>query len=423
MCNFGDKRETDELLKTSLGLLCKRVLPRKENILHSFVNVVGRDYRHRNISGFECPPGLFIKDEHPSTLFSRITMFKLCNKADVLLSRACYFELCYISESESHRNHNSIHFLWSRSPRMAIEESRTDFGFWILFRWGFACFAHGCSCSRTSLSLCRLHSRRVTLRKLCMEPTSFTVKAESPFKAAARASRTPSSRRTLWTRSRGPWRPAQGRDRAASRVPFLFTVEELGAEGAPEKFGGSFLVPRTEDPRSGQGRIHRLRQRRGFACRWNTAALTGTITFSVAKSDSQTGEIAGTFETLTWVPKLPRKWRLRASSTLRWSEENTKPLVLVKNILLYFLSFYVFFSPCLYHLQSCCIMWALWPFSVQLVFMQPGRSLSCLGVGNKLWRWEVFRFFLNLKRSAFLSFNDTCGARALRWKVYAIFQI
>lgn len=97
MCNFGDKRETDELLKTSLGLLCKRVLPRKENILHSFVNVVGRDYRHRNISGFECPLGLFIKDEHPSTLFSRITMFKLCNKADVLLSRACYFELCYIS--------------------------------------------------------------------------------------------------------------------------------------------------------------------------------------------------------------------------------------------------------------------------------------------------------------------------------------
>jgi photosystem II oxygen-evolving enhancer protein 1 len=86
-------------------------------------------------------------------------------------------------------------------------------------------------------------------------------------------------------------------------------------EGTPEKFGGSFLVP------SYRGSSFLDPKDRGGSTRYdiadtlpasragdeeeltkenqkNTAGLSNNITFSIAKCDTETGEIAGTFESL-----------------------------------------------------------------------------------------------------------------------------
>lgn len=175
-----------------------------------------------------------------------------------------------------------------------------------------------------------------TMKKLCMEPTSFTVKAESPFKGGSEGfQNTKLMTRLTYTLDEieGPltisgdgklkFEEKDGIDYAAvtvqlpggERVPFLFTVKELVAEGTPASFGGSYLVPSYRGssfldpkgrggstgydnavalPAGGAGDEEELAKENTK----NTAALTGNITFSIAKSDSSTGEIAGTFESV-----------------------------------------------------------------------------------------------------------------------------
>lgn len=175
-----------------------------------------------------------------------------------------------------------------------------------------------------------------TLRKLCLEPTSFTVKAEGPLKGASEAfQKTKLMTRLTYTLDEveGPLKVSSdgnvkfeekdGIDYAAvtvqlpggERVPFLFTIKELVAEGSPDKITGSFLVPSYRgssflDPKArggstgyqdavalpagGRGDEEELAKENVK----NTKALKGNITFSVAKSDPSTGEIAGVFESI-----------------------------------------------------------------------------------------------------------------------------
>jgi photosystem II oxygen-evolving enhancer protein 1 len=175
-----------------------------------------------------------------------------------------------------------------------------------------------------------------TMKKLCMEPTSFTVKAESPFKGGTEDyQNTKLMTRLTYTldeiegpltvRSDGKlkFEEKDGIDYAAvtvqlpggERVPFLFTIKELVAEGTPTAFGGSYLVPSYRGssfldpkgrggstgydnavalPAGGAGDEEELAKEN----QKNTAALTGNITFSIAKTDAATGEIAGTFESI-----------------------------------------------------------------------------------------------------------------------------
>jgi len=179
-------------------------------------------------------------------------------------------------------------------------------------------------------------SGNYTLKKLCMEPTSFTVKAESPFKGGSEGfQNTKLMTRLTYTLDEieGPFsiggdgkvkfEEKDGIDYAAvtvqlsggERVPFLFTIKELVAEGTPTSFGGTYIVPSYRgssflDPKGrggstgydnavaliagGAGDEEELAKENTK----NTAAGSGKITFSIAKSDSSTGEIAGTFESV-----------------------------------------------------------------------------------------------------------------------------
>lgn len=174
------------------------------------------------------------------------------------------------------------------------------------------------------------------IKKLCLEPTSFTVKAESPFKSGGEGfQNTKLMTRLTYTLDEieGPFtvnsdgsvkfEEKDGIDYAAvtvqlpggERVPFLFTVKELVASGQPEAFSGKFLVPSYRGssfldpkgrggstgyenavalPAGGAGDEEELEKEN----KKNTAALEGNITFSVAKSNLETGEIAGVFESL-----------------------------------------------------------------------------------------------------------------------------
>ncbi|KAE8674002.1 Oxygen-evolving enhancer protein 1 [Hibiscus syriacus] len=95
-------------------------------------------------------------------------------------------------------------------------------------------------------------------KKFCLEPTSFTVKAEGVSKNAP-----PEFQNTTYTLDeiKGPFEVStdgtvkfeekDGIDYAAvtvqlpggERVPFLFTIKQLVASGKPESFSGDFLVP------------------------------------------------------------------------------------------------------------------------------------------------------------------------------------
>jgi photosystem II oxygen-evolving enhancer protein 1 len=174
------------------------------------------------------------------------------------------------------------------------------------------------------------------LKKLCLEPTSFTVKAESPFKSGGEEfQNTKLMTRLTYTLDEieGPFTVGSdgsvkftekdGIDYAAvtvqlpggERVPFLFTIKELEATGKADAFSGKFLVPSYRGssfldpkgrggstgydnavalPAGGAGDEEELSKEN----QKNTAALQGTITLSIAKSNTETGEIAGVFESL-----------------------------------------------------------------------------------------------------------------------------
>ncbi|CAI5484061.1 unnamed protein product [Closterium sp. Yama58-4] len=175
-------------------------------------------------------------------------------------------------------------------------------------------------------------SGKYQVTKMCLEPTSFTVKAESQFKGQGEDfQKTKLMTRLTYTLDEieGPlevsgdkikFTEVDGIDYAAvtvqlsggERVPFLFTIKELVASGTPDSFGGSFLVPSYRGatfldpkgrggaqgydsavalPAGGFGDNEKLRKENEKSYK----SLSGNITFSVAKSNVETGEIGGVF--------------------------------------------------------------------------------------------------------------------------------
>lgn len=174
------------------------------------------------------------------------------------------------------------------------------------------------------------------MKKFCLEPTSFTVKAEGIAKnAPPEFQKTKLMTRLTYTLDEieGPlevgsdgtlkFEEKDGIDYAAvtvqlpggERVPFLFTVKQLVATGKPESFGGPFLVPSYRGssfldpkgrggstgydnavalPAGGRGDEEEL-QKENIK---NAAASTGNITLSVTKSNPETGEVIGVFESV-----------------------------------------------------------------------------------------------------------------------------
>ncbi|KAG6421019.1 hypothetical protein SASPL_117568 [Salvia splendens] len=173
-------------------------------------------------------------------------------------------------------------------------------------------------------------------KKFCLEPTSFTVKAEGVSKnSPAEFQKTKLMTRLTYTLDEieGPLEVSQdgtlkfeekdGIDYAAvtvqlpggERVPFLFTIKNLVASGKPESFGGEFLVPSYRGssfldpkgrggstgydnavalPAGGRGDEEELEKENNK----NVASLTGNITLSVTKSKPETGEVIGVFESI-----------------------------------------------------------------------------------------------------------------------------
>ncbi|XP_057768435.1 oxygen-evolving enhancer protein 1, chloroplastic [Salvia miltiorrhiza] len=173
-------------------------------------------------------------------------------------------------------------------------------------------------------------------KKLCLEPTSFTVKAEGVSKnSPAEFQKTKLMTRLTYTLDEieGPlevsgdgtlkFEEKDGIDYAAvtvqlpggERVPFLFTIKNLVASGKPESFSGEFLVPSYRGssfldpkgrggstgydnavalPAGGRGDEEEL-QKENIK---NVGSLTGNITLSVTKSKPETGELIGVFESV-----------------------------------------------------------------------------------------------------------------------------
>ncbi|XP_076953955.1 oxygen-evolving enhancer protein 1, chloroplastic [Bidens hawaiensis] len=173
-------------------------------------------------------------------------------------------------------------------------------------------------------------------KKFCLEPTSFTVKAEGISKnSAPEFQKTKLMTRLTYTLDEieGPlevspdgtikFEEKDGIDYAAvtvqlpggERVPFLFTVKQLVATGKPDSFGGEFLVPSYRGssfldpkgrggstgydnavalPAGGRGDEEELLKENIK----NTQSGTGKITLSVTSSKPDTGEVIGVFESL-----------------------------------------------------------------------------------------------------------------------------
>eukprot|EP00262_Sarcandra_glabra_P005247 TRINITY_DN1663_c0_g1_i1.p1 TRINITY_DN1663_c0_g1~~TRINITY_DN1663_c0_g1_i1.p1 ORF type:complete len:330 (-),score=25.40 TRINITY_DN1663_c0_g1_i1:323-1312(-) len=179
-------------------------------------------------------------------------------------------------------------------------------------------------------------SGKYSLKKLCLEPTSFTVKAEGVNKnSPPEFQKTKLMTRLTYTLDEieGPFEVSpdgsvkfiekDGIDYAAvtvqlpggERVPFLFTIKQLVASGKPESFSGQFLVPSYRGssfldpkgrggstgydnavalPAGGRGDEEELKKENIK----ETSSSTGTISLSVTKSKPETGEVIGVFESI-----------------------------------------------------------------------------------------------------------------------------
>ncbi|KAI4314904.1 hypothetical protein L6164_027767 [Bauhinia variegata] len=177
---------------------------------------------------------------------------------------------------------------------------------------------------------------KYNVKKLCLEPTSFRVKAESINKnAPPEFQNTKLMTRLTYTLDEieGPFEVSpdstvkfeekDGIDYAAvtvqlpggERVPFLFTIKQLVASGKPESFGGEFLVPSYRGssfldpkgrgastgydnavalPAGGRGDEEELAKENNKSA----SSSTGKITLSVTKTKPETGEVIGVFESL-----------------------------------------------------------------------------------------------------------------------------
>eukprot|EP00898_Chlorokybus_atmophyticus_P007890 jgi/Chlat1/8101/Chrsp75S07553 len=170
--------------------------------------------------------------------------------------------------------------------------------------------------------------------KMCLEPTSFTVKDESPFKGGEpEFVKTKLMTRLTYTLDEidgdaqvGPdgsfsFKENDGIDYAATtvqlpggeRVPFLFTIKELDAKGSLQKFTGNFSVPSYRgstflDPKGRGGSTgydnavalpaaadsEELEKENNKS----TKALVGTATFQTAVVNPENQELGGVFESL-----------------------------------------------------------------------------------------------------------------------------
>ncbi|KAF8405143.1 hypothetical protein HHK36_010041 [Tetracentron sinense] len=177
---------------------------------------------------------------------------------------------------------------------------------------------------------------KYNMKKFCLEPTSFTVKAETVSKnAPPEFQKTKLMTRLTYTLDEieGPFEVSpdgtvkfiekDGIDYAAvtvqlpggERVPFLFTIKQLVASGKPESFGGQFLVPSYRGssfldpkgrggstgydnavalPAGGRGDEEELKKENIK----ETSSSTGTITLSVTNSKPESGEVIGVFESV-----------------------------------------------------------------------------------------------------------------------------
>jgi photosystem II oxygen-evolving enhancer protein 1 len=172
------------------------------------------------------------------------------------------------------------------------------------------------------------------LEKFCMEPTSFTVKEESQFKAGeSEFSKTRLMTRLTYTldgmagsfkvgsdgsvaiqeKDGLDYAPVTVQLPGGERVPFLFTLKEFTGKGNTSQFGGDFVVPSYRgssflDPK-GRGGSTGYDNAVALPARAdseelqkentkNAAALKGSAVFNVAKYDPATGEIAGVFESI-----------------------------------------------------------------------------------------------------------------------------
>ena len=194
--------------------------------------------------------------------------------------------------------------------------------------------ANTCSVVETGGSGSSIKSGDYNLEKFCMEPTSFTVKEESSFKAGeSEFVKTKLMTRLTYTLDgmTGSFKVGSdgsvaiqekdGLDYAAvtvqlpggERVPFLFTMKEFTGKGNTSQFGGDFVVPSYRgssflDPKGRGGSTgydnavalpaksdadELLKENNK-----NVAALKGSAVFNVAKYDEVTGEIAGVFESI-----------------------------------------------------------------------------------------------------------------------------
>merc|ERR1712137_1463162 len=167
------------------------------------------------------------------------------------------------------------------------------------------------------------------MQKMCLEPTSFTVKEEDSTefvktKLMTRLTYTLdeiSADFKVGSDGSVAFSEKDGIDYAAvtvqlpggERVPFLFTVKQLAAKGNLAQFGGdlnvpsyrgsSFLDPKGRGGSTGYDTAVALPARgddEGLAKEnsKNTAALKGSIVLSAAKVDPATGEIAGVFQSI-----------------------------------------------------------------------------------------------------------------------------
>jgi len=167
------------------------------------------------------------------------------------------------------------------------------------------------------------------MEKMCLEPTSFTVKEEDSTefvktKLMTRLTYTLdeiSADFKVGSDGSVAFSEKDGIDYAAvtvqlpggERVPFLFTVKQLAAKGNLAQFGGDFNVPSYRgssflDPKGRGGSIgydtavalpaagdaEELEKENAKS----TAVLKGSAVFNVAKYDEVTGEVAGVFESI-----------------------------------------------------------------------------------------------------------------------------
>jgi len=194
--------------------------------------------------------------------------------------------------------------------------------------------ANTCPVIETAGSDLTLKAGDYSIKNMCLEPTSFTVKEESQIKGgAAEFVKTKLMTRLTYTLdgitgnlkvgSDGSvsFKETGGIDYAATtvqlaggeRVPFLFTVKNLEGKGNLSQFGGDFDVPSYRgasflDPKGRGGTTgydtavalpakSDAEELEGENNK-NIAALKGSAVFNVAKFDAGTGELAGVFESI-----------------------------------------------------------------------------------------------------------------------------